>query len=320
MIFDKIYLNLFFYFVMSFLVVAIIMPYVIPLLKKMKFGQSIREEGPKEHFKKAGTPTMGGLIILLSIFATSAIGLNFTHKSIAVLISLFLFGIIGFLDDYIKIGFKRNLGLTAKQKMFMQIIFAFIVSIICFNISSEIKIPFYGYLELGYIYIIFAVVFIVGVSNSVNLTDGLDGLSSGIISIVMMFYTYYAYKTSSIEISFISISILGASLGFLLYNKNPAKIFMGDVGSLALGAGIATISLMLKDPIILALVGGVFLAETLSVIIQVSYYKKTKKRIFKMSPLHHHYELSGWKETKVVKVFWLVSVLLSLIGFIIVWK
>lgn len=320
MIFDKIYLNLFFYFVMSFLVVAIIMPYVIPLLKKMKFGQSIREEGPKEHFKKAGTPTMGGLIILLSIFATSVIGLNFTHKSIAVLISLFLFGIIGFLDDYIKIGFKRNLGLTAKQKMFMQIIFAFIVSIICFNISSEIKIPFYGYLELGYIYIIFAVVFIVGVSNSVNLTDGLDGLSSGIISIVMMFYTYYAYKTSSIEISFISISILGASLGFLLYNKNPAKIFMGDVGSLALGAGIATISLMLKDPIILALVGGVFLAETLSVIIQVSYYKKTKKRIFKMSPLHHHYELSGWKETKVVKVFWLVSVLLSLIGFIIVWK
>ncbi|BEP29501.1 phospho-N-acetylmuramoyl-pentapeptide-transferase [Helicovermis profundi] len=318
MIVESININMFLSFIISFLSAVILAPFIIPLLKKMKFGQSIREEGPKSHQVKTGTPTMGGLIILTAILASFLISLNFSDKTLVIIMGLMFFGLVGFIDDYIKIGLKRNLGLTAKQKILGQLIVSLIIAIYSIKLGTDIHIPFIKHnLDLGIFYIPFIVFLLVGVSNSVNLTDGLDGLSSGVSIIVTLFFSIVAYKLGEFHVSFVTISITGACLGFLLFNKYPAKVFMGDVGSLALGGAIASISIVLKEPIILIIVGGIFVAETFSVILQVSYFKLTGKRIFKMSPLHHHFELSGWKETKVVKVFWLVSVLLSLIGYFV---
>lgn len=308
----------------SSLIVILLGPLVIPYLKKLKIGQSIREEGPQSHIAtKSGTPTMGGLLIILgTIIATITSG-NFSKEVIVCIISMLAFGLVGFIDDYIKVVLKRNLGLEANQKLIGQLIFAILLAIYGAKHSvdgTKLIIPFTNiHLDLGVLYIPFAVFAIVGIVNGVNLTDGLDGLNSGVTLIVMSAFALIANSLSMFNSSYNGIVIVaaataGACLGFLKYNAHPAKIFMGDTGSLALGGMLAAIIVNTSLIFVLPIIGGIYIAEILSVIIQVSYYKKTKKRIFKMAPIHHHFEMCGWKETKIVAVFWLVSVILAFIG------
>lgn len=301
----------------SFIIALLLGPLSIPLLRKLNVGQSIREEGPKSHIKKSGTPTMGGIIFLLAAIVTSLTS-GIVNKDISLLIfSTLGFGAIGFIDDFIKVVLKRNLGLRAYQKLLAQILIAVILVIYQTKTASqgtEIIVPFLNnfYLDLGILYLPFIIFVVVGTVNSVNLTDGLDGLATGITLIVLSFFSLVALKMGYGAVTVFSAALAGGCLGFLKYNAYPAKVFMGDTGSLALGGAIAAISIILKLPLILPIVGGVYFAETLSVILQVLSFKLTGKRLFKMSPLHHHFELSGWKETKVVTVFWAVTVLLSL--------
>ncbi|WP_207289689.1 phospho-N-acetylmuramoyl-pentapeptide-transferase [Senegalia massiliensis] len=301
----------------SFIIALLLGPLSIPLLRKLNVGQSIREEGPKSHIKKSGTPTMGGIIFLLAAIVTSLTS-GIVNKDISLLIfSTLGFGAIGFIDDFIKVVLKRNLGLRAYQKLLAQILIAVILVIYQTKTASqgtEIIVPFLNnfYLDLGILYLPFIIFVVVGTVNSVNLTDGLDGLATGITLIVLSFFSLVALKMGYGAVTVFSAALAGGCLGFLKYNAYPAKVFMGDTGSLALGGAIAAISIILKLPLILPIVGGVYFTETLSVILQVLSFKLTGKRLFKMSPLHHHFELSGWKETKVVTVFWAVTVLLSL--------
>lgn len=303
----------------SFVSAVILGPFIIPLLKKMKFGQSIREEGPKSHMVKSGTPTMGGLIIITGALTSALILNNYSFKALIVYVSLLGFATVGFLDDYIKIVLKRNLGLTAKQKLAGQFIVGIIIAIMGSRLGTESYIPFYDtYLDLGFIYYPFIVLFMLAITNSVNLTDGLDGLASGVTSVVATFFIVVAYKLGAFDVSLASASILGGCLGFLVFNKYPAKVFMGDVGSLALGGAIGGLAIALKMPIILIFVGGVYVGETLSVIIQVASFKLRKKRVFKMSPIHHHFELCGWSEVKVTSVFYLFAFILCVISYFII--
>ncbi|WP_201750465.1 phospho-N-acetylmuramoyl-pentapeptide-transferase [Senegalia massiliensis] len=301
----------------SFIIALLLGPLSIPLLRKLNVGQSIREEGPKSHIKKSGTPTMGGIIFLVAAIVTSLTS-GIINKDISLLIfSTLGFGAIGFIDDFIKVVLKRNLGLRAYQKLLAQILIAVILVIYQTKTASqgtEIIVPFLNnfYLDLGVLYLPFIIFVVVGTVNSVNLTDGLDGLATGITLIVLSFFSLVALKMGYGAVTVFSAALAGGCLGFLKYNSYPARVFMGDTGSLALGGAIAAISIILKLPLILPIVGGVYFAETLSVILQVLSFKLTGKRLFKMSPLHHHFELSGWKETKVVTVFWGVTVLLSL--------
>lgn len=308
----------------SSLIVIFLGPVVIPFLKKLKIGQSIREEGPQSHIAtKSGTPTMGGLLIILgTIIATITSG-NFSKEVIVCLLSMLGFGLVGFLDDYIKVVLKRNLGLKAYQKIIGQLIFAILLAIYGAKYSvdgTKLIIPFTKiHLDLGIFYIPFAVFAIVGIVNGVNLTDGLDGLNSGVTLIVMTAFALIANSMSLFDSSYNGIVIVaaataGACLGFLRYNAHPAKIFMGDTGSLALGGVLAAIAVNTSLILLLPIIGGIYIAEILSVIIQVSHYKRTKRRVFKMAPIHHHFEMCGWKETKVVAVFWFVSVILAFIG------
>lgn len=303
----------------SFVSAAILGPFIIPLLKKMKFGQSIREEGPKSHLSKSGTPTMGGLIIITGALASGLILRNFSFNALIVYVSLLGFGLVGFLDDYIKIALKRSLGLTAKQKLGGQFIVGILIAIMGSRLGTDTYIPFYnGYIDLGFLYYPFIVLFMLAITNSVNLTDGLDGLASGVTSVVAIFFIVAAYKLNIFDVSLASASILGACLGFLLFNKYPAKVFMGDVGSLALGGAVGALAIALKMPVMLIFVGGVYLAETLSVIIQVTSFKLRNKRVFRMSPIHHHFELCGWSEVKVTTSFYLVALILGLISYLII--
>lgn len=310
--------------VVSALIVILLGPVVIPLLKRLKIGQSIREEGPQSHIAtKSGTPTMGGLLIILgTIIATFTSG-YFGKEVIVGIISMLAFGLVGFLDDYIKVVLKRNLGLKAYQKLIGQLIFAVLLAIYGAKHSvygTKLIIPFTNiYLDLGILYIPFAVFAIVGIVNGVNLTDGLDGLNSGVTLIVMSAFALIAGYLTQFESSYngiiiISAATAGACLGFLKHNAHPAKIFMGDTGSLALGGMLAAIAVNTNLILLLPIIGGIYIAEILSVIIQVSHYKRTKRRVFKMAPIHHHFEMCGWKETKVVAVFWFTSVILALIG------
>ncbi len=308
----------------SSLIVILLGPLVIPFLKRLKIGQSIREEGPKSHIAtKSGTPTMGGLLIILgTIIATITSG-NFSKEVIVSILSMLSFGLVGFLDDYIKVVLKRNLGLKAYQKIIGQLIFAVLLAVYGAKHSvdgTKLIIPFTNiHLELGIFYIPFAVFAIVGIVNGVNLTDGLDGLNSGVTLIVMSAFALIANSFSMFDSSYngiviVSAATAGACLGFLRYNAHPAKIFMGDTGSLALGGMLAAVAINTSLIFVLPIIGGIYIVEILSVIIQVSYYKKTKKRVFKMAPIHHHFEMCGWKETKVVAVFWLATVILAFIG------
>jgi len=306
--------------IVSFLLSVILAPIVIPYLRKMKFGQSIREEGPQSHQKKAGTPTMGGLIFLSSIIiSTLALSFYFdqlTTQSIVLLVILVGFGLIGFLDDFIKVVMKRNLGLTSIQKLIGQIL----ISVIAFFMlkqgpfDTSIAIPFTGMeLSLGQFYIAFLIFWLVGFSNAVNLTDGLDGLVAGTATVAFATFGVLALAYEQTDIAIFTFSVAGALLGFLLFNKNPAKVFMGDTGSLALGGALAMVSILVKHELLLLLVGIIFVIETFSVILQVISFKTTGKRIFKMSPIHHHFELSGWSEQKIVTVFWAIGFIAAMI-------
>ncbi|KLV28205.1 phospho-N-acetylmuramoyl-pentapeptide-transferase [Niallia circulans] len=318
---------IFFTILLGFLITVLISPFFIPFLRRLKFGQSIREEGPKSHQKKTGTPTMGGLMIIFSIVVTTLVMINKfsepTIKTYLLLLVLVGFGLLGFLDDFIKVVMKRNLGLTSRQKLLGQIVISLIFYFVLREneFSTAISIPFVDKpLELGWFYALFIIFWLVGFSNAVNLTDGLDGLVSGTSAVAFGAFAVLAWSQSQFEISIFSVAIVGAVLGFLVFNAHPAKVFMGDTGSLALGGAIAAIAILTKTEILLILIGGVFVIETLSVILQVISFKSTGRRIFRMSPLHHHYELVGWSEWRVVVTFWTVGLLFAALGiYIEVW-
>ena len=300
----------------SFALCVIMGPVIIPILRRLKMGQTEREDGVKSHLKKTGTPTMGGVIILLSIVITSVFYIKDYPKILPILFVTLGFGLIGFLDDYLKVVMRRSDGLYPKQKMALQIvvtaIFAFYILKFT-DVSLAMLLPFSGgkYLNIGWLAV---PVMFIAVIGTVNFTDGLDGLASSVTVLVATFFTVVAIGTKS-GISPITCAVVGALLGFLLFNVYPASVFMGDTGSLALGGFVASTAYMLQMPIFIIIVGLVYLVEVVSVIIQVTYFKKTGgKRFFKMAPIHHHFELCGWSETKVVAVFSIITAILCLIA------
>ena len=303
----------------SFALCVIMGPVIIPILRRLKMGQTEREDGVKSHLKKAGTPTMGGVIILLSIVITSVFYIKDYPKILPILFVTLGFGLIGFLDDYLKVVMRRSDGLYPKQKMALQIvvtaIFAFYIRKFT-DVSLAMLLPFSGgkYLNIGWLAVPVMFIAVIGTVNGVNFTDGLDGLASSVTVLVATFFTVVAIGTKS-GISPITCAVVGALLGFLLFNVYPASVFMGDTGSLALGGFVASTAYMLQMPIFIIIVGLVYLVEVVSVIIQVTYFKKTGgKRFFKMAPIHHHFELCGWSETKVVAVFSIITAILCLIA------
>ena len=322
------------------LVISFILgPWLIDRMTKIKLGQYIREEGPKSHQVKAGTPTMGGILINLAILIPTILWADIMNPYIWIILFVtFAYGAIGFIDDYRKLVKKRNLGLTAKEKFSMQIAVALAAGLaiaylpsIHNNYSTVLTFPFIKWLHpnLGWAYIPFIIVILVGASNAVNLTDGLDGLAIGSTLIAAVTYTILTYAAGNFrvadylriawvpqagELAVFCGAMVGASLGFLWFNAHPAEIFMGDVGSLALGGAIGCLAVMIKQEVLLVLVGGLFVLEALSVIIQVISFKLTGRRVFRMSPLHHHFELSGWKETKVVVRFWIIAIIFALLS------
>ena len=305
---------------LSILVVVGLGPKVIPMLKKMKFGQTVRTEGPQSHLAKNGTPTMGGVMMIISILVSTILFAGFNFYTIIALISMLGFGLVGFLDDYIKVVKKRSLGLTPIQKIVGQVTLALLIplsQVIFKPEMTKLVIPFMNTtLDLGILYVPFMAFVIIGTVNAVNLTDGLDGLSSSITVIVSAFFIAIALMNGINEVSIFSASVMGACLGFLVFNRYPAKVFMGDTGSMALGGAVVGMATLTNMTLLIPIVGGIYFAEALSVIIQVISFKTRQKRVFKMAPLHHHFEQCGWKETKVVRRFCLTSVILLAIGFL----
>lgn len=304
----------------AFFVNIIISPLMIPILRKLKIGQYEREDGVQSHLKKAGTPTMGGLIILISMVISSIVFIKGNMNGLAVLLATLGFGLVGFCDDYIKVVKKRSLGLKPMQKIVAQFFITALFGLYILNftdIGTNILIPFTNgmSIDLGVLYLPFLILVIIATVNSVNLTDGLDGLASGVTVIVSVFFCISAWAVGSGTLP-IAGAAIGSLMGFLLFNSYPAKVIMGDTGSLALGGFVTTIAFILKMPIFIALVGIIYVAEALSVIIQVSYFKRTGKRFFKMAPIHHHFELSGWTETKIVTLFYIITAIVCLIGFL----
>lgn len=302
---------------------------LIPFLEKKQFRQFVREEGPKSHLKKTGTPSMGGTaIISAAIIVTlvvSAVNKSVNIEVMGVLAAMVLFGIIGFIDDYEKAIKKNNLGLSPKQKVLMQLVFSAAFGVFAMFFSggnmiegTEIWIPVFNVtFDLGIFYVPFVMFVMIAFSNSVNLTDGLDGLASGITAMVSFFVLIAGWTFGFTSLPIVFGAVSGACLGFLIFNKNPAKIFMGDTGSMALGGVLAAGALMMKIEFLLAVAGIIYILEALSVIIQVTYFKKTKKRIFKMAPLHHHFELCGMSEKKVVLMFWGAAFLCCLLAILL---
>ena len=303
----------------SFVISAVLGPFVIPFLRRLKVGQTTRDDGPQSHLKKTGTPTMGGIMILLAVVVTSLLYMKNYPKILPILFLTLGFGIIGFIDDYIKVVLKRSMGLRAWQKMALQIVVTglFVYYLVTFHPEMLLmKIPFMSgkLLDLGILSIPAVFVVVIGTVNGTNFTDGLDGLASSVTVMVATFFSVVAIGTQS-GIEPITCAVVGALLGFLLFNVHPASVFMGDTGSLALGGFVAGTAYMLQMPIFIVIVGAIYLIEVLSVMMQVSYFKITKgKRIFKMAPIHHHFELCGWSETRVVAVFSIVTALLCLIA------
>lgn len=306
--------------ILSWFITLLIGPFILPILKKLKVSQIVREEGPKSHKSKSGTPTIGGLIFIIPVILIPLLLISKTQELYLALISIILFGAIGFIDDYFKILRKNNLGLTSAQKLILQILIAFIIIVMGLSINPDIRnilIPFFGSeISLGNLYIPFALFVIVGTVNSVNLTDGLDGLASGISAIVITFFSLVAMYLNLESLSFLGATLIGSLIGFLRFNSKPAKVFMGDTGSLALGGFIATMAMLTNTFVFLLIAGGVFFIETLTVIIQTISYKTRKKRVFKMTPIHHHFELSGWSEIKIVLTFWFIACCLNIIALI----
>lgn len=303
--------------VTAFIVCALIGPVLIKYLHKLNFGQSIRECGPASHMKKSGTPTMGGLMMLAALTLALLWG-SFTPRVVIALVLTLGHGAIGFIDDYIKVVMKRNLGLTAKQKFLLQFILAgaYVYFAETHIGNTALWVPGLNVsLDLGWGYYALAFVLLVGTTNAVNLTDGLDGLVSFVSLPVTLAFAFIAYMQGLLDLSGFALGMAGACLGFLLFNRHPAQVFMGDTGSLALGGGVAALALLTRTELLLVIIGGVYVAEALSVIIQVGYFRLTGgKRFFRMAPVHHHFELGGWREVKVVRVFTIFSLALSAVG------
>lgn len=303
----------------GFLIVIILGPIFIPMLARFKFGQTVRDEGPQSHLAKNGTPTMGGVMMIVAILITGLTRATISKGLIVGLICIVGFGFVGFLDDFIKIKMKRSLGLKAYQKIILQFALALYIAYYQYSASpsaTQLVIPFTNHIiNLGIWYIPFMMIFIIGTVNAVNLTDGLDGLASGVTLIVSCFFVLFAVSISNSDVAILAAATAGACLGFLGFNSYPAKVFMGDTGSMALGGAVVAFATLTNSPLIIIVVGFIYLAEALSVMIQVTYFKLTNgKRIFKMAPLHHHFEQCGWPETRVVFVFWIVTVVLCWIG------
>ena len=322
-------------FVISFVICMIFFPAFIKFMLKLKARQVIRQEGPETHQAKIGTPTMGGILIIISMLVSLLICGNFTNLYVLIIVfTTISFGIIGFIDDYLKISRKSSDGLHARFKLISQILAATAITVALYYILGDktyITVPFFKSLKLSLsiFYIPFGIFLIVSFSNAVNLTDGLDGLASGLLIAVVLTIGLLSYITGHMEISqylyidFIPMSsellvycfaFIGGLCGFLWFNSHPAEIIMGDAGALSFGGIIATMAMMIKQELLLPIVGGVFVAETLSVSMQVIYYKMTKKRIFLMAPLHHHFELKGWKESKVIARFWIIGGILAILA------
>lgn len=312
-------LNLIIAFVATFIVGI----FVMPILKKFKVGQIVRDDGPKEHLKKQGTPTMGGVIMLIVLVVILAINSIKYPVLILAIVAILGFGLVGFIDDYKKLIKKDTKGLSPLKKIIGLVIVTAVFIFLylkVFNLGTDLVIPFISSpitLSFG-AFIAFIAFILIGTSNAVNLTDGLDGLASGVVAIIMTFFTVIAVKQGNTEMIILGASSVGTCLAFLLFNFHPAKVFMGDTGSLALGGAVAAIAIIMKMEIYLGIVAFVCIIDTLSVILQVTYFKLTKgKRIFKMAPFHHHLELSGMKETKVVILFWIITAILCFIAYMI---
>lgn len=309
--------------IISFLATFVLGIIIVPKLKKFKIGQIVRDDGPKSHLKKNGTPTMGGIIMLIVIITILGFYAVSNHELILPIVAILGFGIIGFIDDYKKLIKKDTKGLSPLKKILGLFIVTAVFIVLYLNVfkfGTDIIIPFIDQpltLSTG-AFVVFTAFILIGTSNAVNLTDGLDGLASGVVAIIMTFFTIIAVKNSDQDMIILGSVTVGTCLAFLIFNINPAHVFMGDTGSLSLGGAVAAIAIMLKMPVYLAIVAFVCIIDTLSVILQVLYFKATKgKRLFKMAPFHHHLELSGMKETKVVILFWVITAICSVIAYLV---
>ena len=316
--------------VVAIAVTMVLMPAWIKFLKSSHIGQQVRADGPESHLVKQGTPTMGGVIMLVSVILTALVVGHPTPETFALLIATVLTGCLGLIDDAEKVVKERSLGLTPKAKLVGQFLISTVFGLVAVNvmgIAPTIEIPFvytfdlgvltthFGSVEVPWLYILFVDILLMGMCNAVNLTDGLDGLAAGTVMIVMIVMAAIAYRSDMLDSAIFAAALAGACVGFLWFNSFPADIFMGDTGSLALGMALGCLAVFTKSEFIVLVIGGLFVAEALSVMIQVFYYKKTHKRIFLMAPLHHHFEKKGWSETKVVVRFWIVSGVLAALGF-----
>ena len=308
--------------IIGFLIVVILGPIFIPMLTKFKFGQTVRDDGPQTHLQKNGTPTMGGVIMIIAILITGLTRAKIDKDLLVGLICITGFGLVGFLDDFIKIKMKRSLGLKAYQKIILQFALALFVSYYQYSASpsaTQMMVPFTDIvINLGPLYVPIMMFVIIGTVNAVNLTDGLDGLASGVTLIVSIFFMMLAISVGNSDVGILAAATGGACLGFLGFNSYPAKVFMGDTGSMALGGAVVAFAVLTNSVLLIPIVGGIYFAEAISVIIQVSSFKLTGKRVFKMAPIHHHFEQCGWPETRVVFVFWITTVVLAWIGIIAV--
>ncbi len=305
--------------VLVYIVAVILGPVIIEYFKRLSVKQVVREEGLESHKKKTGTPMMGGFIFLIPALSISLIALlllgHMELKIIAMIAATIAYGYIGFIDDYRKVIKKHNEGLKSREKLIGQLLIGLPLAIYATSISSEIWIPFTStFVELGWFKAVVVLFIVLATTNAVNLTDGVDGLSSSVTILVMMFYVFVGIKLSEMGISIYAISIMGGLFGFLMFNRHPAKVFMGDIGSLALGGAVVSLSIFTNTLLLIPIVGVIYFIETLSVTIQVLYFKKTGKRVFKMTPIHHHFELIGWHENKIVRNFSIVTIVGVVIG------
>lgn len=320
----RVVIEMFLPLISSFILAYLLGKILIPILHRMKYGQSIREEGPKAHMKKQGTPTIGGLIFIISTFIVTILYSVFyvkTLKNDAVIILLIFlaFGFVGFLDDYLKIRRKKNLGLRAYQKMILLILITFVIYVFSKDtLGTNLYIPILNVnINLYYLYLPFLFIYFTGVTNAVNLTDGLDGLATTVTIIVLIFLFLISFVFGKVDIGIFAFILIGSLMAFLIFNVNPARVFMGDTGSLALGGAVAAISFLLGIEVVLVLAGIIYVIEALSVIIQVVVYKFTRKRVFKMAPIHHHFEHLGWSENKIVYVFGAITLIACIISFLL---
>ncbi|MDQ7793955.1 MAG: phospho-N-acetylmuramoyl-pentapeptide-transferase [bacterium] len=291
---------------------------VIPLLRRLRLGQSIRNDGPATHLVKAGTPTMGGILILGGLATGLAVAGQFGPRLALALLAVLVYGLLGFLDDFLKVARRRPLGLKARYKLLWQAAGGLALGLVVTYLpghGTDVRVPFTGHqLELGSLYPAFVMLLAVGTVNAVNLTDGLDGLAAGLILIALATYAFLAAVLGVAEITAFCLATAGGCVGFLVHNRHPARVFLGDTGAMALGGALAAVAVLTRTELVLPIIGGVFVAETLSVMAQVASFRLTGRRVLRMCPLHHHFELGGWAETRVVRVFWATGLVLALLG------